>query len=55
MTTKPNDLPIEDAMENTNFQLEINRKLRLEVIAEKTERSLSGLLRLIVKEYLEEH
>ena len=53
MATKPNDPPIEDVMENTNFELEFRRKRRLETIAEKTERSLSGLLRLIVKEYLE--
>ena len=53
MTTKRNDPPANEVMENTNFELELSLKRQLEGIAEKTERSLSGLLRLIVKQYLE--
>ena len=48
-----NDPPVDDVMENTNFELELSLKRQLEAIAEKTERSLSGLLRLIVKQYLD--
>ena len=53
--TKPqrNDPPQEDVMENTNFELEVSRKHQLETLAERTERSLSGLLRFIVKQYLD--
>ena len=53
MTTKRNDPPMDEIMENTNFELELSLKHQLEGIAEKTERSLSGLLRLIVKQYLD--
>ena len=53
MTTKQNDPPMNEDMENTNFELESSLKRQLEGIAEKTERSLSGLLRLIVKQYLD--
>ncbi len=53
MATKQND-PVEDEVtENTNFELEISLKRQLEEIADKTERSLSGMLRLIVKQYLD--
>lgn len=48
-----NDPPMDEAMENTNFELEISLKHRLETIANDTERSLSGLMRLIVKQYLD--
>ena len=44
---------MDEIMENTNFELELSLKHQLEGIAEKTERSLSGLLRLIVKQYLD--
>ena len=53
MPTKQNDPPMDEVMENTNFELELSLKHQLEVIAERTERSLSGLLRLIVKQYLD--
>lgn len=53
MTTKQNDPPMDEVMENVNFELELSLKHQLENIAEKTERSLSGLLRLIVKQYLD--
>lgn len=40
-------------MESTNFELEVSLKRQLETMADETERSLSGLLRLIVKQYLD--
>ena len=53
MPTKPNDPPADEIMEFTSFELELPLKRRLEKIADETERSLSGLLRLIVKQYLD--
>ena len=50
---KQNDPPADELMENTNFELEVSLKHRLETIADETERSLSGLLRLIVKQYID--
>ena len=48
-----NDPPVEELTESTTFELEIPLKRRLEGIADTTERSLSGMLRLIVKQYLD--
>ena len=43
----------DEEKELTAFELEVSLKRRLEEIAGKTERTLSGMLRLIVKQYLD--
>lgn len=48
-----NDPPMEEVMEATNFDLEVGIKRQLEQLAERSERSLSGMLRLILKQYLD--
>lgn len=50
---KTNDPPMNEEMEVTGFELEISLKRKLEGMADKGERSLSGLLRLIVKQFLD--
>jgi len=54
MANKRNDPVESEVTENTNFELEVSMKRRLEQIADETERSLSGMLRLIVKQYLDD-
>ena len=53
MATEKNDPVQSEVMENTNFELEVSLKHQLVDMAERTERSLSGMLRLIVKQYLD--
>ncbi len=50
---RKNDPPATETMERTTFDLEIALKRRLETLADTTERSLSGMLRLILREYLD--
>lgn len=50
---KTNDPPMDEQMEATAFELEVSLKRKLESMADKGERSLSGLLRLIVKQFLD--
>ena len=48
-----NDPPMNEVMEPTNFDLEASVKRHLEQLAERSERSLSGMIRLILKQYLD--
>ena len=50
---KANDPPVDEMVESINFEVEVTMKRALQQIADKTERSLSGLIRLILKQYLD--
>lgn len=43
----------EEATESMNLMIEPSLKRQLEVIAERTERSLSATVRIIIRQYLD--
>lgn len=49
-----NDPPVEEPMAYLGFDLELTQKQQLEQLAEQTERSVAGVLRLIIRYHLDE-
>ena len=51
--TKREEPMNDEATENINFQLEVSLKKQLQEMADQTERSMAGVIRLILKQHLD--